>query len=49
MAHQPVQARFAQEGLQALPSESPEAFGQVVKAELPIWAEIMKDAGGTVD
>jgi tripartite-type tricarboxylate transporter receptor subunit TctC len=30
MEYQPLQARFAQEGLQALPSESPEAFGRFV-------------------
>jgi len=49
LAQQPVQARFAQEGLQALPSESPEAFGRFVQAEMPIWAEIVKDAGATAD
>ena len=49
LAQQPVQARLAQEGLQALTSESPEAFGRFVQAELPIWAEIVKDAGATAD
>jgi tripartite-type tricarboxylate transporter receptor subunit TctC len=49
MAHQPEQARFAKEGQQALPSESPEAFGQFVNATLPIWAESVKDAGATAD
>jgi tripartite-type tricarboxylate transporter receptor subunit TctC len=49
LAQQPVQARFAQEGLQALPSESPEEFGRFVQAEMPIWAEIVKDAGATAD
>ncbi|MCA3292544.1 MAG: tripartite tricarboxylate transporter substrate binding protein, partial [Roseomonas sp.] len=44
-----VQARFAQEGLQALPSESPEEFGRFVQAEMPIWAEIVKDAGATAE
>ena len=49
LAQQPVQARLAQEGLQALTSESPEAFGRFVQAELPIWAQIVKDAGATAD
>ncbi|MFM7420996.1 MAG: Bug family tripartite tricarboxylate transporter substrate binding protein, partial [Alphaproteobacteria bacterium] len=49
LAQQPVQARFAQEGLQALPSESPAEFGRFVQAEMPIWAEIVKDAGATAD
>jgi tripartite-type tricarboxylate transporter receptor subunit TctC len=49
LAQPAVQARFAQEGLQALPSESPEAFGRFVQAEMPIWAEIVKDAGATAD
>ena len=49
LAQQAVQARFAQEGLQALPSESPEEFGRFVQAEMPIWAEIVKDAGATAE
>jgi tripartite-type tricarboxylate transporter receptor subunit TctC len=49
LAQQAVQARLAQEGLQALTSESPEAFGRFVQAEMPIWAEIVKDAGATAD
>jgi tripartite-type tricarboxylate transporter receptor subunit TctC len=49
LAQQAVQARFAQEGLQALPSESPEEFGRFVQAEMPIWAEIVRDAGATAD
>jgi tripartite-type tricarboxylate transporter receptor subunit TctC len=35
--------------LQALPSESPEEFGRFVQAEIPIWAQIVKDAGATAD
>jgi tripartite-type tricarboxylate transporter receptor subunit TctC len=49
LAQQAVQARMAQEGLQALPSESPEEFGRFVQAEIPIWAQIVKDAGATAD
>ena len=49
LAQEGVQARFAQEGLQALPSESPEAFGRFVQAEIPIWAEIVRDAGATAE
>ena len=49
LAQQAVQARLAQEGLQALTSESPEEFGRFVQAEIPIWAQIVKDAGATAD
>lgn len=49
MAQPAVQARFAQEGLQALPSASPEDFGRFVQAEIPIWAEIVKQAGATAE
>ena len=49
LAQPAVQARIAQEGLQALPSESPAEFGRFVRAEMPIWAEIVKDANATAD
>ncbi len=49
LAQPAVQARIAQEGLQALPSESPAEFGRFVQAEMPIWAEIVKDANATAD
>ncbi len=49
LAQPAVQARFAQEGLQALPSASPEEFGRFVQAEMPVWAEIVKDAGATAE
>jgi tripartite-type tricarboxylate transporter receptor subunit TctC len=49
LVQQPVQARFAQEGLQALPSESPEEFGRLVQAEMPICAEIVRAAAATAE
>lgn len=49
LAQQPLQACFAQPGLQALPSQSREAFGRFVQAEMPIWAEIIRDAGAIAD
>ena len=49
LAQPAVQARFAQEGLQALPSGSPEEFGRFIQAEIPIWAEIVRDAGATAE
>lgn len=49
MAQPAVQARFAQEGLQCLPSGSPEEFGRFVQAEIPAWAEIVRTAGATAE
>ncbi|MDO9706933.1 Bug family tripartite tricarboxylate transporter substrate binding protein [Paracraurococcus lichenis] len=44
-----VQERFATEGLQALPSESPEAFEAFIRREMPFWAQVVKDAGATAE
>ncbi|WP_149537143.1 Bug family tripartite tricarboxylate transporter substrate binding protein [Siccirubricoccus phaeus] len=44
-----VKARFAQEGLQSLPSASPAAFGAFVVKEMPFWAQVVRDAGATVE
>ncbi|MCA3419428.1 MAG: hypothetical protein INF34_06405 [Roseomonas sp.] len=47
LAQQPVQACFAQQALQALPSDSPEEFVRFMKAEMPIWTEIVGAAAAT--
>jgi tripartite-type tricarboxylate transporter receptor subunit TctC len=44
-----VQERMAREGLQALPSESPEEFDRFVRGEIPFWAQVVKDAGATAE
>jgi tripartite-type tricarboxylate transporter receptor subunit TctC len=49
LAQKSVQERFAQEGLQALPSASPEAFGAFVVREIPFWAQVVRDAGATAE
>ncbi|MDB5372148.1 MAG: Tripartite-type tricarboxylate transporter, receptor component TctC [Belnapia sp.] len=49
LAQPTVRDRFAQEGLQALPSASPEDYGAFVAREIPFWAQIVRDAGATVE
>jgi tripartite-type tricarboxylate transporter receptor subunit TctC len=49
VARPEVQERFAQEGLQALPSASPEEFEAFVRREIPFWAEVVRTAGASVD
>jgi tripartite-type tricarboxylate transporter receptor subunit TctC len=44
-----VQERLAQEGLQALPSESPAAFEAFIAREIPFWAEVVRTAGATAE
>jgi tripartite-type tricarboxylate transporter receptor subunit TctC len=44
-----VQERFAQEGLQSVPSASPEEFGAVLAREIPFWAQVVRDAGATAE
>ena len=46
---QAVQERIAAQGLQALPSESPEAFGQFVREQIPFWAEVVRIAGARAE
>lgn len=49
LADPAVQARFAQEGLQALPSASPEEFGGFIAREIPFWAQVVREAGATAE
>ncbi len=49
IAQPAVQERLAQEGLQALPSASPEEFDALVRREIPFWAEVVRTAGAIVE
>lgn len=44
-----VQERLAQEGLQALASASPEEFDALIRREVPVWAEVVRTAGASVE
>lgn len=44
-----VQERFASEGLQALPSRSPDEFDAFIRQQMPFWAQVVKDAGATAE
>ncbi|MCO6418469.1 tripartite tricarboxylate transporter substrate binding protein [Siccirubricoccus sp. KC 17139] len=49
LANPTVKERFGQEGLQAISSTSPAAFGEFVVKEMPFWAQVVRDAGATVE
>jgi len=49
VARPEVRERIAQEGLQALPSASPEEFGAFVRSEIPFWAEVVRTAGASIE
>ena len=44
-----VRERFGQEGLQALPSASPEEFAAYLVREIPFWAQVVRDAGAVAE
>ncbi|MCB4824049.1 Bug family tripartite tricarboxylate transporter substrate binding protein [Roseicella aerolata] len=44
-----VQERMASEGLRAWPSDSPAEFEAFLRKEIPFWAQVVKDAGATVE
>jgi len=44
-----VKERIAGDGLQTLPSASPEAFDAFIRQQMPFWAEVVKAAGATLD
>ncbi len=44
-----VQERMATEGLRSVPSASPEEFAELIAREIPFWAQVVKDAGATVE
>ncbi|MBX9699020.1 MAG: tripartite tricarboxylate transporter substrate binding protein [Acetobacteraceae bacterium] len=49
LAQPGVRTRLAQEGQQAMPSASPEAFDRFIRAGLPVWAEIVRTSGATAE
>lgn len=49
VARPAVQERLAQEGLQALPSASPEEFDAFIRREIAFWAEVVRTAGASVE
>jgi tripartite-type tricarboxylate transporter receptor subunit TctC len=49
LAQQSVKDRFAQEGLQSIASESPEAFAAFSEKEMPFWAQVVRDAGAIAE
>lgn len=49
VARPAVQERLAQEGLQALPSASPEEFDAFVRRETAFWAEVVRTAGASAE
>jgi tripartite-type tricarboxylate transporter receptor subunit TctC len=49
LAQPAVQERLAQEGLRALPSESPAEFDAFLRREIPFWAGVVKDAGAVAE
>jgi tripartite-type tricarboxylate transporter receptor subunit TctC len=44
-----VREKIAQQGMDAAPSASPEAFEAEVKAEAPMWEKIVRDSGAHVE
>ena len=43
-----MQERFVAQGVD-LASSTPEAFGNLIKSEVPRWRKIISDAGAKVD
>jgi tripartite-type tricarboxylate transporter receptor subunit TctC len=44
-----LRERFASEGLQALPSDSPAEFEGFIRREITFWAGVVRDAGAVVE
>ncbi len=49
LGQQTVTAKLAGEGLQVVPSATPEAFGAFIRREIPFWAEVVRAAGAVVE
>ncbi|HYZ32382.1 MAG TPA: tripartite tricarboxylate transporter substrate binding protein [Crenalkalicoccus sp.] len=49
LAEPAVQARLAEEGLQALPSASPAEFEAFLRSEIPFWAAVVREAGAVAE
>jgi len=49
LADPAVRARLAGDGMQPVPSASPEAFAAFIAQQMPFWADVVKAAGATAD
>jgi hypothetical protein len=43
-----MKERFVAQGVDLAPS-SPEAFGELIRAEIPKWRKVVRDSGAKVD
>jgi tripartite-type tricarboxylate transporter receptor subunit TctC len=44
-----VREKIAVQGMDATPSESPEAFDAELRAEAPLWERTVRDSGARVE
>ena len=49
LAKQDVKDKIAQQGMDASPSASPEAFAAEIRAEAPMWERVIRESGAKVD
>ena len=49
LAKQDVRDKIAQQGMDASPSASPEAFAAEIRAEAPMWERVIRDSGAKVE
>ena len=49
LAKQEVRDKIAQQGMDASPSASPEAFAAEIRAEAPMWERVIRESGAKVD
>ena len=49
LARQEIRDRIAQQGMDALPSASPEAFAAEIRAEAPMWERVIRESGAKVE
>ena len=49
LAKQEVRDKIAQQGMDASPSASPEAFAAEIRAEAPMWERVIRESGAKVE
>jgi tripartite-type tricarboxylate transporter receptor subunit TctC len=49
LAKQEIRDKIAQQGMDASPSASPEAFAAEIRAEAPMWERVIRESGAKVD
>jgi len=49
LAKQDVRDKIAQQGMDASPSASPEAFAAEIRAEAPMWERVIRESGAKVE